>query len=187
MKHSLLSLLPLQRAHPPPPSPAPQHHGAGAPPTYRPTRTPTAMDVSEEVRAPTFFLVRKMGRGAASARERRASERVHAHARPAAAALYVFCRQHQVGHRSAYLHPLQCVCRTSTSRVRAPRTAHLPHLDSFFFSLSPQTQAADARATAIAEVGRLMQHPEHLRRLPDLRAEYESKRAVSVCGEEERT
>ena len=39
-------------------------------------------------------------------------------------------------------------------------------------------QAADARAAAVAEVGRLMQHPEHLRRLPDLRAEYEAKRAV---------
>ena len=45
-------------------------------------------------------------------------------------------------------------------------------------------QASDARATALADVCRLLQHPEHLHRLPELRAECESKREVSETGEE---
>ena len=38
--------------------------------------------------------------------------------------------------------------------------------------------ASTARAAAFAEVSRLLQHPEHLRRLPQLLAEYEAKRKV---------
>ena len=38
--------------------------------------------------------------------------------------------------------------------------------------------ALTARAAAFAEVSRLLQHPEHLRRLPQLLAEYEAKRKV---------
>ena len=44
-------------------------------------------------------------------------------------------------------------------------------------------QAADARAAAAADVCRLLQHPEHLHRLPDLRAEAEAKREVRHGGE----